>query len=203
MVRKRQRGQVARSMALPSPSRRAGMVSGSRGGSERGASRPTSLAPRAWQCHGSTAAPRPTESTPRFLKRGFLGWLRGEIGHCKMVAIPSLAEEDARRPTASVRARWRANSHCQPHEGSPDPAWHPKLNPEAREGGGARFDACASPRASGSRPTRWTSYTATCSANGSSKTEFGRSRMLARASQADAQRWTTRHGPALGARYRH
>jgi transposase len=32
------------------------------------------------------------------LKRGFLGWLRGEVGHCKMVAIPSLEEEDGRRP---------------------------------------------------------------------------------------------------------
>ena len=28
------------------------------------------------------------------LKRGFLGWLRGERGHCKMVAVPTLAEED-------------------------------------------------------------------------------------------------------------
>jgi transposase len=32
------------------------------------------------------------------LKRSLLGWLRGERDHCKMVAIPSLAEEDARRP---------------------------------------------------------------------------------------------------------
>ena len=32
------------------------------------------------------------------LKRAFLGWLRGERDHCKMVAIPTLAEEDARRP---------------------------------------------------------------------------------------------------------
>jgi transposase len=32
------------------------------------------------------------------LKRGFLGWLRGETGHCKMVAIPTANEEDARRP---------------------------------------------------------------------------------------------------------
>jgi transposase len=32
------------------------------------------------------------------LKRGFLGWLRGERGHCKMVAVPTLAEEDAKRP---------------------------------------------------------------------------------------------------------
>jgi len=32
------------------------------------------------------------------LKRAFLGWLRGERNHCKMAAIPTLAEEDARRP---------------------------------------------------------------------------------------------------------
>jgi transposase len=33
------------------------------------------------------------------LIRVFVGWLRGERGHCSMVAIPSLAEEDARRPS--------------------------------------------------------------------------------------------------------
>jgi transposase len=32
------------------------------------------------------------------LKRGFLGWLRGERGHCSMVRVPMLAEEDAKRP---------------------------------------------------------------------------------------------------------
>jgi transposase len=32
------------------------------------------------------------------LKRAFLGWLRGEREHCKMAAIPTLAEEDAKRP---------------------------------------------------------------------------------------------------------
>ena len=32
------------------------------------------------------------------LKRAFLGWLRGERDHCKMVAIPTLKEEDAKRP---------------------------------------------------------------------------------------------------------
>ncbi len=31
--------------------------------------------------------------------RVFLGWLRGERGHCRTVAIPSLAEEDAKRPS--------------------------------------------------------------------------------------------------------
>jgi len=33
------------------------------------------------------------------LMRVFLGWLRGERGHCGMVAIPTLAEEDAKRPS--------------------------------------------------------------------------------------------------------
>jgi len=32
------------------------------------------------------------------LKRAFLGWLRGERDHCKMVAIPSIKDEDAKRP---------------------------------------------------------------------------------------------------------
>ena len=32
------------------------------------------------------------------LKRAFLGWLRGEPDHCSMAAIPSLEEEDAKRP---------------------------------------------------------------------------------------------------------
>ncbi|HYS88975.1 MAG TPA: IS110 family transposase [Bradyrhizobium sp.] len=33
------------------------------------------------------------------LMRSFLGWLRGEKRHCSMVAIPTMAEEDARRPS--------------------------------------------------------------------------------------------------------
>ena len=33
------------------------------------------------------------------LLRVLLGWLRGERGHCGMVAIPTLEEEDARRPS--------------------------------------------------------------------------------------------------------
>src|SRR4029077_9265252 len=32
------------------------------------------------------------------LKRAFLGWLRGEPKHCSMAAIPTLADEDAKRP---------------------------------------------------------------------------------------------------------
>ena len=33
------------------------------------------------------------------LKRAFLGWLRGEPNHCTMAAIPTIEDEDARRPS--------------------------------------------------------------------------------------------------------
>jgi transposase len=33
----------------------------------------------------------------QLLMRAFLGWLRGELRHCSMVAIPTVEEEDARR----------------------------------------------------------------------------------------------------------
>jgi transposase len=33
------------------------------------------------------------------LMRVFLGWLRGERGHCGMVVIPTMEEETARRPS--------------------------------------------------------------------------------------------------------
>jgi transposase len=46
------------------------------------------------------------------LMRAVLGWLRGEAKHCSMAAIPTLAEEDARRPTREretlVREQTRA-----------------------------------------------------------------------------------------------
>jgi transposase len=38
------------------------------------------------------------------LQRAFLGWLRGERGHCSMAAIPTLAAEDARRPSREHQA---------------------------------------------------------------------------------------------------
>lgn len=53
------------------------------------------------------------------LKRAFLGWLRGEPNHCGMAAIPTLENEDARRPsrereslvkeTTSIVNRLKAN----------------------------------------------------------------------------------------------
>ena len=45
------------------------------------------------------------------LKRVFIGWLRGEPDHCHMAAIPTVAEEDAKRPNREregiVRERTR------------------------------------------------------------------------------------------------
>jgi transposase len=35
----------------------------------------------------------------QLLMRAFLGWLRGELRHCTMAAIPTVEEEDARRPS--------------------------------------------------------------------------------------------------------
>src|SRR6202022_4580752 len=49
------------------------------------------------------------------LKRGFLGWLRGERGHCTMARVPTIAEEDAKRPNREreclVGARTLENRH--------------------------------------------------------------------------------------------
>src|SRR6516225_9350928 len=46
------------------------------------------------------------------LMRAVLGWLRGEPKHCNMATIPTVAEEDARRPTREretlVREQTRA-----------------------------------------------------------------------------------------------
>src|SRR6202789_4463938 len=44
------------------------------------------------------------------LMRAFLGWLRGEADHCSMAAIPTLAEEDAQRPTRERESRATARS---------------------------------------------------------------------------------------------
>jgi transposase len=40
--------------------------------------------------------PAETAAVPR--ENAFLGWLRGERNHCKMVAIPTISDEDAKRP---------------------------------------------------------------------------------------------------------
>ena len=43
--------------------------------------------------------PKTDRLDTQMLMRAFLGWLRGEPGHCRMAAIPTLEQEDAKRPT--------------------------------------------------------------------------------------------------------
>ena len=46
----------------------------------------------------NTSAAKTDRLDTELLKRAFLGWLRGERDHRKMVAIPTLEDEDAKRP---------------------------------------------------------------------------------------------------------
>ncbi len=43
----------------------------------------------------------------RLLMRAFIGWLRGEVEHCRMVAVPSIEAEDAKIPHRERGARSR------------------------------------------------------------------------------------------------
>jgi transposase len=59
----------------------------------------------AYVIHASSVAVSPEHRRAKtdrldteLLKRSFLGWLRGERDHCKMVAIPTTKDEDAKRP---------------------------------------------------------------------------------------------------------
>src|SRR5215831_19002152 len=60
------------------------------------------------------------------LMRVFLGWLRGERGHCGMVAIPTMEEEDARRPSRE-RECLVNEPHRQPHEECACPSRDPGI----------------------------------------------------------------------------
>ena len=50
------------------------------------------------------------------LMRAFLGWLRGEVRHCQMAAIPTLAQEDAKRPSrqAANMKTWSPSAPASP-----------------------------------------------------------------------------------------
>src|SRR5437870_12684957 len=71
-------------------------ASGWRAGSLLAGSRRMSSIRRALRCPTSTSGTDRLDAA--ILMRVFLGWLRGERGHCGMVAIPTMEEEDARRP---------------------------------------------------------------------------------------------------------
>ncbi len=79
------------------------------------------------------------------LMRVFLGWLRGERGHCGMVAIPTMEEEDARRPSrereclVNERSRITNRVLMQVRRAAPrrTRGWLEASGMEARKGGDA------------------------------------------------------------------
>ena len=68
------------------------------------------------------------------LMRVFLGWLRGERGHCGMVAIPTVDEEDAKRPSREREPGGRAHPDRQPHEVDVGAARHMRLQAGTPQG---------------------------------------------------------------------
>ena len=69
------------------------------------------------------------------LKRAFPGWLRGERNHCKMVAIPTISDEDAKRPHRERESLIGEQSRIvNRNEGDLGPAWHPRLQSQAEKG---------------------------------------------------------------------
>ncbi len=95
------------------------------------------------------------------LKRAFLGWLRGERDHCKMVAIPTIKDEDGKRPNrereslvgeqSRIINRIKATLVRLGIRG-----FNPKLKKAAE-----RLEGLRTPRVSRSRPTRCLNYIAT------------------------------------------
>src|SRR5271168_3332859 len=57
------------------------------------------------------------------LKRGFLGWLRGERGHCSMARVPTSAEEDAKRPNRERECLVRERTRIVNRMKGPSPGW--------------------------------------------------------------------------------
>ena len=53
---------------------------------------------RALLCSREHRRAKTDQLDTELLKRAFLGWLRGERDHCKTVAIPTIKDEDAKRP---------------------------------------------------------------------------------------------------------
>ena len=69
------------------------------------------------------------------LKRAFLGWLRGERDHCKMVAIPTIEDEDAKRPNRERESLVVEQTRIiNRMKAALSPARHPWLQSQTEEG---------------------------------------------------------------------
>src|SRR3954467_15218118 len=113
---------------------------------------------------------------PGLLKRVFIGWLRGEPDHCHMAAVPTLAEEDAKRPSREreglVRERTRLVNRmksCLVRFGVRT------FKPTLRKASD-RLATLRTPEGCRSRPTRCSNFVATWPACGSSWTRSRRSK---------------------------
>src|SRR5207247_662464 len=95
------------------------------------------------------------------LKRAFLGWLRGERNHCKVVAIPTLKDEDAKRPSRERESLVGEQSRIVNRmKAALIRLGIRGFNPKLKRAAG-RLDDCERLRASRSRRTRWLSCVAT------------------------------------------
>src|SRR4051794_27063976 len=70
------------------------------------------------------------------LKRAFLGWLRGEPKHCSMVAIPTVEEEDARRPSREREKLVGDRTRIIPNESGARPIRDPRVQAGLTQGRG-------------------------------------------------------------------
>src|SRR2546427_10430532 len=62
------------------------------------------------------------------LKRGFLGWLRGERGHCSMARVPTIARRGRQAAQSGARMPGGGtHAHCEPDKGHPGPDGHSQL----------------------------------------------------------------------------
>src|SRR5277367_4410425 len=114
------------------------------------------------------------------LMRAFLGWLRGEADHCSMAAIPTLEEEDGKRPTREHESRVKTRSRIVNRmKGA-----LARLGIQGFNRNCARrprsSNSCAPERASRCRPTPWPSCGATWRNCASSPIRSSRSRRRAR-----------------------
>ena len=71
------------------------------------------------------------------LKRVFIGWLRGEPDHCRMAAISTLEEEDAKRPNRERENLVGERMRCQPDKELSRPLRHTELQVDFGQGMGA------------------------------------------------------------------
>jgi hypothetical protein len=75
------------------------------------------------------------------LKRAFLGWLRGERGHCSMAASPRSRRKTPNARAVSARAWSGSGPHREPDEGHSDTPGHPQLQADVTQRGRVSADA--------------------------------------------------------------